>query len=60
MTLKEMRQTRRAELLNVKRGTFKCEGEVNGHMLYYEQVFLIEETIINHSPNGSDTKKQKY
>ena len=39
MTLKEMRQTRRAELLNVKRRTFKCEGEMNGHMLHYEQVF---------------------
>ena len=39
MTLKEMRQTRRARLLNVKRGTFKCEGEMNGHMLHYEQVF---------------------
>ena len=38
MTLKEMRQTRRAGLLNVKRGTFKCEGEMNGHMLHYEQV----------------------
>ena len=39
MTLKEMRQTRRAGLLNVKRGTFKCEEEMNGHMLHYEQVF---------------------
>ena len=39
MTLKEMKQTRRARLLNVKRGTFKCEGETNGHMLHYEQVF---------------------
>ena len=39
MTLKEMRQTRRARLLNVKRQTFKCEGEMNGHMLHYEQVF---------------------
>ena len=39
MTLKEMKQTRRAGLLNVKRGTFKCEGEMNGHMLHYEQVF---------------------
>ena len=35
-----MRQTRRAGLLNVKRGTFKCEGEMNGHMLHYEQVFV--------------------
>ena len=39
MTLKEMKQTRRAGLLNVKRGTLKCEGEINGHMLLYEQVF---------------------
>ena len=39
MTLKEMRQTRRAGLLNVKSRTFKCEGERNDHMLYYEQVF---------------------
>ena len=39
MTLKEMGQTRRAGLLNVKRGTFRCEGEMNGHMLHYEQVF---------------------
>ena len=39
MTLKEMRQTRRAGLLNVKSRTFKCEGERNGHMLHYEQVF---------------------
>ena len=39
MTLKEMRQTRRAGLLNVKRGTFKCKGESNDHMLHYEQVF---------------------
>ena len=39
MTLKEMRNTRRAGLLNVKRGNFKCEGERNDHMLYYEQVF---------------------
>ena len=23
----------------MKRGTFKCEGEMNGHMLHYEQVF---------------------
>ena len=34
-----MRQTCRAGLLNVKRGTFKCEGEMNGYMLHYEQVF---------------------
>ena len=34
-----MRLTRRAGLLNVKKGTFKCEGEMNGHMLHYEQVF---------------------
>ena len=39
MTLKEMGQTRRAGLLNVKTGTFRCEGEMNGHMLHYEQVF---------------------
>ena len=39
MTLKEMRQTRRAGLLNVKSRTFKCEGERNDHMLYYEQEF---------------------
>ena len=39
MTLKEMRQTRRAELLNVKRRTFKCAGKRNDHMLHYEQVF---------------------
>ena len=38
MTLKEVRQTRRSRLLNVKRGTFKCEGERNDHMLHYEQV----------------------
>ena len=39
MTLKEMRQTRRAGLLNVKRRTFKCAGKKNDHMLHYEQVF---------------------
>ena len=39
MTLKEMRQTRRAGLLNVKSRTFKCEGERNDHMLHYEPVF---------------------
>ena len=39
MTLKEMRQTRRAGLLNVQSRTFKCEGERNDHMLHYEQVF---------------------
>ena len=39
MTLKEMRQTRRAGLLNVKSKTFKCEGERNDHMLHYGQVF---------------------
>ena len=39
MTLKEMRQTRRAGLLNVKRRPFKSEGERNDHMLHYEQVF---------------------
>ena len=39
MTLKEMRQTRRAGLLNVKRMTFKYAGKRNVHMLHYEQVF---------------------
>ena len=39
MTLKEMRQTHRARLLNAKNSTFKCEGERNEHMLHYEQVF---------------------
>ena len=39
MTLKEMRQTRRTGLLNVKSRTFKCEGERNDYMLHYEQVF---------------------
>ena len=40
MTLKEMTQTHRAGLLNVKNSrTFKCEGERNDHMLHYEQVF---------------------
>ena len=39
MTLKQMKQTRRAGLLNVKSRTFKCEGERNDHMLHYEQVF---------------------
>ena len=39
MTLKEMRQTRRAGLLNVKSRTFKCEGQRNDHMLHYGQVF---------------------
>ena len=38
MTLKEMRQTRRAGLLNVKSRTFKCKGERNDHMLHYERV----------------------
>ena len=39
MTLKKMRQTRRAGLLNMKSRTFKCEVERNDHMLHYEQVF---------------------
>ena len=39
MTLKEMRQTRKAGLLDVKRRTFKCVGKRNDHMLHYEQVF---------------------
>ena len=41
MTLKGMRQTYRAGLLNVKSRTFKCEGEINDHLLRYEQVFGI-------------------
>ena len=39
MTSKEIRQTRRAGLLNVKSRTFKCGGERNDHILLYEQVF---------------------
>ena len=39
MTFKEMRQTRKAELLNVKSRTFKYEGKRNDHMLHYKQVF---------------------
>ena len=39
MTLKEMRQTRRAGLLNVKNRTCKREEERNDHMLPYEKVF---------------------
>ena len=39
MTLKELKQTRRAGILNVKSRTFKCEGERNDDMLHYEQVF---------------------
>ena len=39
MTLKEMRQTRRARLLNVNRRTFKCEAERNDNVLHYEEVF---------------------
>ena len=39
MILKEMRQTRRAGLLNVKTRTFKYEGERNDLILHYEQVF---------------------
>ena len=39
MTLKEMRQTRRARFLNVNSRTFKCEEERNDHMLHYEKVF---------------------
>ena len=38
MTLKEMRQTCRAELSNAKSRTFRCEGERNDHMLHYEQL----------------------
>ena len=39
MTLKEMRQTRKVGLSNVKSRTFKCAGERNDHMLHFEQVF---------------------
>ena len=39
MALKEIRQTRRVVLFNVKSRTFICEGEGNDHMLHYEQVF---------------------
>ena len=39
MTLKEMKQTRRTGLLNVKSRPFKCEEETNDYMLNYEQVF---------------------
>ena len=39
MTLKEMRQKRRAGLLNVTRRAFKCAGKRDDHMLHYEQVF---------------------
>ena len=39
MNLKEMRQTRRAGLLNVKRRAFKCAEKRNDHMLHYEHVF---------------------
>ena len=39
MTLKEMKQTGRAGVLNAKSRTFKSEGEKNDHMLHYEQVF---------------------
>ena len=38
MTWKEMRQARRAGVLNVKSRTFQCEGERNDHILHYEQV----------------------
>ena len=66
MTLKEMRQTRRAGLLNVKSRTFKCEGERNDHMLHYEQVFgdvfkrresKCQAVLIKYC---SVTKNQKY
>ena len=49
MTLKEMRQTRRAGLLNVKR-TFKCARKRNDHTLHYEQVF----------GNVSERRESKY
>ena len=39
MTLREMKQVRRAGHSNVKSRNFKCEGERNDHMLHYEQVF---------------------
>ena len=39
MTLKDMKQTRRTGLLNVKSRPFKCEEETNDYMLHYEQVF---------------------
>ena len=39
MTLEEMRQTRRAGLLNMNRRIFKCERERNDHMQYFEKVF---------------------
>ena len=38
MILKEMRQMRRAGLLNVKSRSLKCEGGKNGHLLHYEHV----------------------
>ena len=41
MTLKVMRQMRRAGLLNMKSRTFKCKGERNDRMLHYEHVFDI-------------------
>ena len=50
MTLKEIRETRRAGLLNVKSRTFKCEGERNDHVLHYEQVF----------GNVSERRESKY
>ena len=71
MPLKEMRQTRRAGLLNVKRRTFKCAGKRNDHMLHYEQVFgnvsekreskccaVFKRWTSDHSPNGSVTKNK--
>ena len=39
MTLKEMRQTLRVGLLNVKSRTFEYEGERNDPMLHYKQAF---------------------
>ena len=47
MNLKEMRQTRRAELLNVKRRNFKCAGKRNDHMLHYEQVLFLRGEKVN-------------
>ena len=47
MNLKEMRQTRRSELLNVKRRNFKCAGKRNDHMLHYEQVLFLRGEKVN-------------
>ena len=39
MNLKEMRQTRRVQLLNAKSRTFKGKGKRSDLMLHYKQVF---------------------